>query len=61
MKMKLINQKTKPREGKEPTPNDFRFFIFLNIYIQLFPSFIYPYTFSCMNGLFSYLIQFALV
>ena len=59
--MKSINEKTKPREGKEPTPSDFHFFIFLNIYIQLFLSFIYPYTFRCLNGFFSYLNQFALV
>ena len=36
-------------------------FHFLNNYIQLFLSFIYPYTFICMNGFLSYLNQFALV
>ena len=60
MKTKSINEKTKPKDWKEPIPNDLLFH-FLNIYIQLFLSFIYPYTFICMNGFLSYLNQFALV
>ena len=42
MKMKSINEKTKSREGKGPTPSDFRFFIFFKHLYPIIPEFYLP-------------------